>query len=148
MTAVPRRGFTLAELLTVLVVIAVLTAIAVPTWKNHALRTRRADARATLVALSSAQEAYFARHARYADRLALGTPPPDGLGLGATSEHGFYDIELVTSEDALGFTATARPRRRALVDQDPRCNSFRVDHHGTRRAENADGVDTTEICWH
>jgi len=40
MKAGARRGFTVMELLTALVVIAVLAAVAVPLWRTHLLRVR------------------------------------------------------------------------------------------------------------
>jgi prepilin-type N-terminal cleavage/methylation domain-containing protein len=67
----PQRGFTVAEILTALVVVAVLTAIAIPMWRAHVLRVHRAEARDALIALQSAQDGYFGRNARYATAAQL-----------------------------------------------------------------------------
>jgi len=48
------RGFTLTEIVTSLVVVTVLAAIAVVMWRSHALRERRGDAVQALLALQSA----------------------------------------------------------------------------------------------
>ncbi|HTU68671.1 MAG TPA: type IV pilin protein [Steroidobacteraceae bacterium] len=139
------RAFTLVEVLTALVVIGVLAAIAIPTWRTHLLRVRRADARDSLVALQAAQDRYFGRHARYASGAQLSAP--DGLGLAATSKQGLYSIVLDTSADELAYTATARPIARAGQDADDRCAVFSIDHVGQMRAVDSAGADRSQDCW-
>lgn len=145
------RGFTLAEVMTVLVVVVVLGAIAVPLWRNHLLRVRRAEAISALIAVQSAQDKFFGRNARYAGAAALTTSPPAGLGLGATSEHGHFRIELSTSDDALRYTAVARsqPQNQDTAGEsgDTRCAQMSIDHLGIRRATDTAGVDRSGDCW-
>ena len=145
------RGFTLAEVMTAIVVVVVLGAIAVPLWSNHLLRVRRAEAIAALVAVQSAQDKFFGRNARYAGAAALATAPPAGLGLSATSEHGHFQIELSTSDDALRYTAVARSQPqsqdRAGESEDSRCALMSIDHLGIRRATDTAGVDRSGDCW-
>lgn len=140
-------GFTLAELLTALVVVAVLTAVAVPLWRVHLLRVRRTEATTALIALQSAQDRYFGRHARYAEATQLARPAPEGLGLRARSEHGYYDISLRTSDDGLGFLATARATRAAGQADDRRCVEFTLDENNRRRALDSEGTDRSADCW-
>ena len=102
------RGFTLVEIYTVLVTLAVLAAIAIPMWRTHLLRVRRADAMTALNSIQAEQDRIFGRDARYADAAALSRPPPEGLGLGAGTPHGYYTIELQTDTDGLGYRAIAR----------------------------------------
>ena len=135
------RGFTLAEVLICLVVVAVLAALAVPMWRNHLLRVQRADAVAALIAVQSEQDNYFGRNARYADAAQLATPAPAGLGLGNHSNRGYYLIELRTGGDGLGYVATARVAPQSGQSQDTRCTEFTLDHNGRRRAQDADGND-------
>jgi len=140
-------GFTLAELLTALVVVAVLTAVAVPLWRVHLLRVRRTEATTALLALQSAQDRYFGRHAHYAKATQLARPAPEGLGLRARSEHGYYDISLRTSDDGLGFRATARAARAAGQADDTRCVEFTLDENNRRRAVDSEGNDRSADCW-
>jgi type IV pilus assembly protein PilE len=144
---VAARGFTVAEVLTALVVVVIVTAVAVPMWRNHQLRIRRADAITALLALQAEQDRYFGQNARYADAAALTRKPPEGLGLLATSTHGFYDIELRTAADGLAYTATARPVAHDAKEADTRCAQFGIDHLGIRRAIDATGKDLTADCW-
>jgi type IV pilus assembly protein PilE len=141
------RGFTLAEALTALVVVAALAAVAIPAWRNHLLRVRRADGIAALVALQVAQDAYFGTHARYADSTKRGENPPDGLGLSANSQRGYYAIELQTADDGLSYLAIARALVRPGDPPDLHCAQLSIDHLGIRRAQNARGADLSRACW-
>lgn len=141
------RGFTLAEVLTAIVVVIVLGAIAIPTWRNHLLRVRRAEAISALVAVQTAQDKFFGRNARYAGAAALTSPPPAGLGLKPTSEHGHFQIELSTSADALRYTAGARSQPQSGKAEDTRCAQMSIDHLGTRRATDVAGGDRSGECW-
>lgn len=141
------KGFTLAEILTALVVIAVLTAIAIPAWRTHLLRVRRADATAALLALQAAQDRHFARHARYAATTLLEGAPPEGLGLTAISPQGHYDLTLDTDADGFAYRAYARPRAAQGQADDQRCAEFGIDQNGQRRATDAEGKDRSADCW-
>jgi len=142
------RGFTLTEVLTALVVVAVLAALAIPMWRTHLLRVRRAEARDALTSLQAAQDRFFGRNARYATAAQLTAAAPDGLGLGATTAHGLYAITLATTADGLGFQATARAVPRAGQDGDDRCTTFTIDHVGQMGAADSSGADRSADCWH
>lgn len=141
------RGVTLAELLTALVVVAVLTAVAVPLWRVHLLRVRREDGIAALLALQAAQDRYFGKFARYATAEELTKATPDGLGLKALSERGYYDIDLRGSEDGLAYTARARATRGTGQSDDTRCVEFSLDQNNRRRAVDSEGNDRSADCW-
>lgn len=142
-----RQGFTLAELLTALVVVAVLVAVAVPLWRGHLLRVRRAEAATALIAIQSAQDRYFGQHARYADAADLTRAAPAGLGQPARSPNGHYDLELRTNDDGLGYIATARAARTTGQSDDSRCTEFTLDQNNRRRAVDAEGKDRSADCW-
>jgi type IV pilus assembly protein PilE len=142
------HGFTATEILTALVVVAVLTAIAIPMWRTHLLRVRRAEARDALTSLQAAQDRFFGRHARYATAEQLAARAPDGLELSATSVHGLYAITLETTPDGLGFLATARAIPSAGQESDERCAVFTIDHVGQMSAADSSGADRSADCWH
>jgi type IV pilus assembly protein PilE len=144
----PQRGFTVAEILTALVVVAVLTAIAIPMWRAHVLRVQRTEARDALIALQAAQDGYFGRHARYATAAQLTAKAPDGLGLKESSENGLFAISLTTHADGLGYLATARATPRNGQDTDARCVEFSIDQVGQMRAQDSTGADRSADCWH
>jgi type IV pilus assembly protein PilE len=147
MTRRRRHGFTLIELLTALVVVAVLTAVAVPLLRVHLLRVRRTEATTALIALQAAQDRYFGSHARYADATQLTQPAPEGPGLRGQSAQGYYDIVVRTSEDGLGYLAIARATRGTGQADDTRCVEFTLDQNNRRRAVDSEGEDRSADCW-
>ncbi len=140
------HGWTLVELLTTLAVLAILAAIAVPSYRGQALRAQRSDATTALLRIGAAQEAHFLQHNRFA--AALSATPPAGLGLAPVSERGYYDLEIeLTAADGSAYLARARPRAAAGQRDDALCREFTLDHHGLRGARDAAASDRTMDCW-
>jgi type IV pilus assembly protein PilE len=129
-------GFTLVELLVALGVAAVLSAIAVPSYRQVVQRALRQDARLALLRIQGQQERHFTQHLRYAGRLQ---PPIDaeGLGLEPLSEGGGYRLFLRADDNGLGYTATARATGRQADDND--CALLWLDQSGQRGSEDAAG---------
>lgn len=130
------RGVTLIELMIVVIVLGILAAIAVPSYRQYVLRSHRTEAKATLMNVAAAQEKFYLQNNTYTE--ALTDAPPDGLGIPATTEHGYYTIAIAAGADDTTFSATAT----ATGDQaaDTRCASFTIDQAGVKTATNAD-------CW-
>jgi len=138
------RGVTLIELMVVVVVIAVLASIAVPSYRSYVLRAQRADGKAELLRVRTAQEKFFLQNNQYADEDQLDVAPPAGLGLSTTSEHGHYTIALDRPTPTT-FTVTATTT--GGQTEDFLCQTFTVDELGQRTAEDSGGNDSTPRCW-
>lgn len=84
------RGFTLLELMIVVVIIAILASFAVPAYQRYGQRARRADGKELLMRVAAAQERFYTNFNRYAtDPLSAAT----SLGMTTlTSERGYYAI--------------------------------------------------------
>jgi len=97
----PRRagGFTLIELMIVVVVAGILAVIAVPGYQDYVRKARRADGKAALLRIQLQQEKWRAGHMTYSADLAE-------IGVGASSTDGHYTLALSGASEA-GYTATA-----------------------------------------
>jgi type IV pilus assembly protein PilE len=106
-------GFTLMELMIAVSIVAILAAIALPSYQEQIRRSRRSDGQVALLAIAIAQTKMRVNCIQYATTLA-GTPScaADGaravLGLSATSPEGYYNLAL-SGVSATGFTASAIP---------------------------------------
>ena len=65
-----RQGFTLIEVLVVVLIIAVLTAVAVPMYKHAVLKSRFATVMSLAKSLAAAQEVYYLGNGIYSNNLA------------------------------------------------------------------------------
>lgn len=140
------RGFTLLELMIVLVVMAVLLAMALPAYEAQMLRANRSEAMDELARIAQAQERFLFTHGRYAGSLAaaLGPDPvTSGLGMRASTRAGesddaYYDLELELAgpdgtPDTLAYVLRAHPRgTRQSVDA---CGTLVLTSSGARSAQ-------------
>lgn len=140
------RGVTLLELMTVVVIVGILAAIAVPSYRGYLLRAQRTDATAALLRLAAAQEKFYLQNNRYATNAELATAPPGGLGISDT-ERGYYSLALVSADTFLDFTATATPTAGGAQAQDTACATFTINQVGTRTAANSSSAVNTDACW-
>ena len=74
------RGFTLVELLVVVAVIGILAAIAVPQYSDYVMRSKIAEATATLSEHRVRMEQYFQDNRTYVGACAAGTVAPTPTG--------------------------------------------------------------------
>ena len=70
------QGFTLVELMIVVVIIGILAAVAVPAYFNHILRSRQADAYHNLLDMKAAQEMIYSLENKYAPNPDPADPDP------------------------------------------------------------------------
>ncbi len=125
-------GFTLIELMIVVVVLGVIAAIAFPSYTNQVQQTRRADATSALLNEAQRLERCFTRFNAY-DHTSC--PAPSG-----TTEGGFYTLSAPTLEPA-EFEIRATPVAGTSQANDP-CETFILTHTGNR-----DQTGTATRCW-
>jgi len=71
------KGFTLVELLIVVVIISLLAMVAVPSYNKSVAKARRADAQASLANLSGAMERWFTEKQSYLEAAGPEDTPTD-----------------------------------------------------------------------
>ena len=141
------RGFTLVELMIAMVVVAILLALAIPSYSDHVRRANRAEAKEMLTVVAARQTEFKFRFGRYTQDMesALSGQTYDtaGLGLDASTRSGegdtaYYDVSLSVADGGQAYTATATPA--GEFQSEDRCGALEINHTGVRHAA-ADG------CW-
>jgi len=132
-------GFSLLEIMVVVVIAGLLATLAQASWWSQVLRVRRIDATASLLQAAAAQESFFLREGHYAEVLV--PDPPDGLGFPGT-RHGWYRLEIERADDD-GFVLVAAPATGSAQNNDEPCQRFSVDHLGRRGS----APSPPEVCW-
>ncbi len=142
-----QRGVTLIELVIVMIIVGILAAVAIPSYRNYVLRSQRSDAKDALLALATAQEKHYLQCNTYGTAIAGATNCAAGqVQTAAASQNGWYTLAIVAA-DAIGFTVSATATAGQNQFQDTECRSFRVTDRGVRTATDAGGADNTAECW-
>jgi len=121
------RGVTLLELMIVVVVIGILTAIAYPNYRQYAARAKRNEAKTALLQIATRQEQFYLQNNTYTTNLiALGFPTSPVFRTDTKS----YDISVDPGANSNNFTARA-----VYLNADTesgKCNLFTIDGRGTK----------------
>ncbi len=129
------RGVTLMELMIVVVIIGILTAIAYPSYRQYVAKAKRNEAKAALLQISTMQERFYLQNSTYtADMTALGFP----VGANFPTDSGSYVVN-VTAASPAAFSATATYQK---ADAEAgKCATFSIDGVGSKTSTPFDD------CW-
>ena len=141
-------GFTLIEMMIAVAILAILTAVAFPSFLDSVRKGRRAEAFAALAGLQQAQERWRTNEAGYTETLANTALPgsrPNGLGISAATSSGLYTISVdVGSASAIGYKATAIANSGTSQAGDGNCKVLGVQvASGTLKY----GSGTSSVDW-
>lgn len=128
-----RRGYSLIELLIVLVVVGLLATLAYPSYAAQVNKARRTDAMVALYEVQLAQERWRSSNSAYADDLA-------SLGLSASAA-GRYRL-AISGSSAGGYRVTA-----TAGWSDAACTTLTLDVRGGQVTHGASGSASPRSCW-
>jgi type IV pilus assembly protein PilE len=134
------RGMTLIELMIVVGIVALLAAVALPSYNRQVQKARRTDGHNILLRVAAEQERFYTNFNQYA--ASLSGAPPAGLGFTvATSENGHYIVTLAVGANNQTFTLTATPQGSQAEDA---CKNLTL---GNSDAKGYSGNEDNGVCW-
>jgi len=127
------KGFSLIELMMVVAIVAIISAVAVGWYGDNVIKANRSEGRATLTATAASLEKCKSLFGAYnAANCNVGSP--------IMSDSNVYSIDTTTNRTATTFTLTASPAGRQLADTD--CTSMTLTNTGIKG-----GAPATNECW-
>ena len=137
------RGWTLIELVVVVMILGVLLALAYPAYTGQVVKARRADGHALLYQAAQRQQQFFTTNNQFtATAGATGLGMCTGDGCSATSQDGYYTLAIDRpSTTTYTLTATAQSPQ----TDDTSCGNLTLTHLNVKGCT-AEGCDVSK-CW-
>jgi len=147
------RGFTLIELMIVVVIAAILLSIAIPSYMSQIRESRRTEAKTAVLDLAAREERYLSTNG------AVYSTTPADLGYigpfpALVGPDNYYTVTVCspaancdpnpTPPAAPSYYITATPAAGTSQAGDTQCTSFSVDSTGQQFST---GTNTSQQCW-
>ena len=128
-------GFTLIEVMIVVAIVGVVAAVALPSYQEHVMRTRRSTAAACLVEFTQLMEKRYATSMVY-----TGTTLP---GAACTNDlANVYTFAFAADPTATAYTVNATPAGPQVGDT--KCGTLAIDQAGVKTES---GTESWQYCW-
>ena len=133
-----QAGFTLIELMIVVVIVGLLASVAYPSFRDQARRSARSDAKTALASAIARQEQFFADNKTYTVTLS-------DLNMTALTENGYYQVQVdaATAGCPLSRCVAMRAVPQGSQVEDTACGTFTINSSGEKSATGGDGT----ACW-
>ncbi|WP_305080550.1 type IV pilin protein [Microbulbifer guangxiensis] len=145
-----QRGFTLIELMIVVAIVAILAAVAWPSYQNQVRSTNRADAQGALMGLAQAMERHFTQNGNYLEAAAGGADDgapaifPTQSPLDGSNKS--YNLTIDVSDEGDSYELFATPIAGTVQASD---GPLRLSSSGEKAWDrDNDGFDDPgDLCW-
>lgn len=132
-------GFTLIELMIVVAIVAILAAIAIPSYRKYVLQSHRSVAKSTLLEMASREERYYTLNNAYpASATSLNYPTATISVPDATAP--YYQVSVVSGGSS--FSLQAVPTGPQLNDT---CGTYTLNGLGIQG--NTGNSTLSADCW-
>lgn len=136
-----QEGITLIELLIVAAIVAIIAAIALPSFNDSATKTRRGECKSLLLEAAQLQERHYTEHGRYATGFDTGLAASEtNIPFNTTSDNGYCTLSIAEQSDPpTDFNLQATPSGTSHTDN--QCGWLRLSNAGLKTTQ-----ITNEIC--
>ena len=120
------QGVSLMELMIVVMIVGILSAVAYPNYRDYVARAKRNEAKAALLQIATNQERFYLNNNSYSNdltQLGFATDP-------FVSDSGTYTIDIAPGADSTNFSASAAYN--FSDNESTKCSSFGIDGRGQR----------------
>jgi type IV pilus assembly protein PilE len=144
-------GFTLTELMVAIAIATILTSIALPSYLGQIRKSRRTEARTTLLNMATTMERMYSTTNSYLDTngklipLDVGYSNDPAVNFPLKVGGGYYTVNAAVT--ATTFTFTATPTAGNAQAADKQCATFSITETGLQSAADSGGGDTSDTCW-
>lgn len=143
------KGFTLVELLIVVLILGIFARIAWPYYLDTTMKSGRSDAKVALNEVAQRLQRCFTSASTYTPAVGVCAIYDTITGsTGFVSERGYYIVKRADAGDitANTFLITATPVSTKRQAKDLKCATFTLDQKGVRSAKNSSDV-VNDACW-
>ena len=132
-----KKGFTLVELMIVVAIVAILVALALPSYSSYIRKANRGEAQQLLMNWANNQEIWRANDTNYATIGELPVPT-----------HERYDFTLA-DQTATTYTliATATDDQLKDMERGKSCTPLTLDQSNTKEPQYTVSGTLTTFCW-
>ncbi len=132
------QGFSLIEVMIVVVIVGILASVAYPAYQESGRRAKRSEARAHLLDAAARLERFYSDNNQYTADMTTA-----GANIDTVTENGHYTIAV---DSVVGTNQTFRISATPSGFADTRCNVFRLLQDGTQQVTGTSAA-TPEDCW-
>lgn len=140
-----QRGYTLIELMIVVMVMAILALIGYASYTSYIKKAARADAKAALTTWAQALERCYSQYYYYYNASPTSSQPdcpaPPTTGTSVTSPNGYYSITATRTQNSYSLLATPISGKPSAADS--ACTTLALDNNGVKTASGT----ASATCW-
>lgn len=142
------HGFSLLEMLIVLLIFGIILSFATPSYQSHVIRMHRLEGQLALVELATHMEQYFGQYGTYTAATIGNQSNHDVMPTGPMTSQGYYKLVIRQANDSY-YAIEAIPQN-AQAHSDLRCQTLQFNAHGTQSIGPGPGgtpKGAAEECW-